>query len=136
MHALKMFFPCTQTQCEYTKVEHTCSGTRRWVEGSCSSVGLPSLVDFAIYFFLDGEDGVRGVREDRGEQEEEDVDGSLGEEEEEEEVVRSGSMELRRGGRVWLRRSCGGVREWTCPTIMVSSTKPPRTYNTTKAPHQ
>lgn len=119
---------------EYTNATHTCSGTRRWVEGSCSSVGLSSLVDFAICFFLQGEGGVRGVREDRGEQEE-DVDGSLGGEEEVE-VVRSESIELRRGGRDWLRRSWGGVREWTCPTIMVSSTKPPRTYNTTEAPHQ
>lgn len=120
---------------EDANATHTCSGTRRWVEGSCSSVGLSSLVDFARRFFLEGEDGVRGVREVKGEQEEE-VDGSLGRGEEEEEGVSSESIELRRGGRDWLRRSWGGVREWTCPTIMVSSTKPPRTYNTTEAPHQ
>lgn len=66
---------------------------------------------FGKSFFLDGEDGARGVREDRGEDAVEDRDGSVEKEGEEEEG--SVSTELRRGGREWLRRSWGGVREWT-----------------------
>ena len=119
--------PCIWTNTLF-KVTHTCSGTRRWVEGSWSSEGLSALVDFGKSFFLDGEDGARGVKDDRGEEVEEDRDRSVEVEGEEEEG--SVSSELRRGGSEWLRRSWGGVREWTWPTIMVSSMKPPRTYNT------
>lgn len=80
------------------------------MEGSCSSEGLSSLADFGKSFFLDGEDGARGVKEDSGEVEEDKEDSVEIDGEEEEGSV---SEELRRGGREWLRRSWGGVREWT-----------------------
>ncbi|MPC19697.1 hypothetical protein E2C01_012623 [Portunus trituberculatus] len=73
--------------------------------------GLSSLADLGKNFFLDGEDGARGVKEDSGEEVEEDKEVSVENEGEEEDG--SVSEELRRGGREWLRRSWGGVREWT-----------------------